>query len=112
MWYRTRSSCEHQVSREEYARVGEEGSALRFMGALADALLALLGGATFVEASAAGNFVALEEVANASIATTFFWSARVNIYTRLGDRDWEYVLQRLCPVQGQPTALGSGFLAT
>jgi len=58
---------------------GEEGGALRFMRALADAFLALLGGATFVEASAAGNFVALEEVANASIATTFFWAPRVNV---------------------------------
>jgi hypothetical protein len=46
-----------------------------FFGALVDAFLALL---TFVEAGAAGDFVALEEIANAPIATTFFWGPWVN----------------------------------
>ena len=46
---------------------------IRFMRALAGAVLALLSGATLVEAGTAGFLVALEEVANSRITTTFFW---------------------------------------
>ena len=46
---------------------------VRFMTALADTLLALLGGAAFVEAAPAGRLVALEEVASAQCARFFFW---------------------------------------
>ena len=89
---------------------------IRFTRALADAVLALLRGATFVEADSARGLVALEEVANARIATIFFWVAAAEIECECelarGKRGGEHVLQRRCPAQAQLSVLGCGDLET
>ena len=61
---------------------------VRFTRALADAVLALLSFATFVEAESARGLVGLEEVANARIATILFWVAAAEIIYFLKKVNW------------------------